>query len=206
MSSRRRFLADTFGATVLASLPASLLADDAPQTDASQPGWDAGQLRHLLPTVSETEILIKASFIQPLSSPPSLRLGTTAVRGAMNDTAGEFWQFHAAGLQPGRRYTLALVSSNGRPLCGTWALSTFPPRDSQPERFRVLFFTCAGGHEALAYLPAAVRQRLLRRALSLQPDAAVANGDHVYWDLLSPAGGPRLGSSAEARKISGSFD
>jgi len=30
---------------------------------------------------------------------------------------------------------------------------------------------------------------LLRRALSFQPHAAIANGDHVYWDLHSPAAG-----------------
>jgi hypothetical protein len=28
-----------------------------------------------------------------------------------------------------------------------------------------------------------VRRRLLQRALSFQPDVAVANGDHVYWDI-----------------------
>ena len=47
-------------------------------------------------------------------------------------------------------------------------------------------FTCAGGHEGLGFLPTAVRNRMLRRALSFQPDAAIANGDHVYWDLRSP--------------------
>jgi len=31
-----------------------------------------------------------------------------------------------------------------------------------------------------------VRNRLLRRGLSFQPDAMIANGDHVYWDLLAP--------------------
>jgi hypothetical protein len=52
----------------------------------------------------------------------------------------------------------------------------------------VLFFTCAGGHDALGFVPAATRNRLLRRALSFGPQVAVANGDHVYWDLLSPRG------------------
>jgi hypothetical protein len=53
----------------------------------------------------------------------------------------------------------------------------------------VLFFTCAGGPENTGpegNLPTVIRNRLLRRALSFQPDAAVANGDHVYWDLHSP--------------------
>ena len=50
----------------------------------------------------------------------------------------------------------------------------------------MLFFTCAGGHESLELSPGGRAQPLLRRALSFQPDAAVANGDHVYWDLRSP--------------------
>ncbi len=201
--SRRQFLADGFGATVLASLPEYLLADAGapPATQA----WDAGQVRHLLPTVSDSEILIKASFAAALKSPPTVKIGTTTVRGRMNDTAGEFWQFYATGLEPGRRHSVSLSSSSGRPLCDSWELSTFPARDSRPNRFRVLFYTCAGGHDALVYLPVVVRNRLLKRALSFAPDAVVANGDHVYWDLLSPGGGPRLGSSEEAKRIAGSF-
>ena len=60
-----------------------------------------------------------------------------------------------------------------------------------PERERILFFTCAGGpggtYEGIGqreeFLPTSIRNRLLRRALSFQPDAAVANGDHIYSDL-----------------------
>ena len=60
-----------------------------------------------------------------------------------------------------------------------------------PERARILFFTCAGGpggtYEEIGqreeFLPTSIRNRLLRRALSFQPDAAVANGDHIYSDL-----------------------
>jgi len=59
----------------------------------------------------------------------------------------------------------------------------------------VLFYTCAGGPDgdggsdalgAGGYLPTTLRNRLLRRALSFQPEAMVANGDHVYWDLHAP--------------------
>ena len=32
-----------------------------------------------------------------------------------------------------------------------------------------------------------VRNRLLRRGLSSEPDAVIANGDHVYWDLEAHA-------------------
>jgi hypothetical protein len=202
-ADRRRFLVDTFGATVLASLPASLFADQGAPPKTSN--WDSGQVRHILPTVSDSEILIKASFTVPQKAAPSLRIGTATVRGRMNDTQGEFWQFHATDLQSGRGYDLRIAASNGQPLCDRWNLSTFPPRDSRPDRFRVLFFTCAGGHDALTYLPVALRNRLLRRALTFTPDAVVANGDHVYWDLLSPGGGPRLGSSEAAKQIAGTF-
>ena len=90
------------------------------------------------------------------------------------------------GACPGRRYTFGLNANTGRSLCQPWDLSTFPSPDARPDMLRVLFFTCAGGHEGLGFLPSAVRNRLLRRALSFQPDAAIANGDHVYWDLRSP--------------------
>ena len=109
----------------------------------------------------------------------------------MNDTSGECWQFYAAGLDPGRSYTLSLVGEDGAPLCEPWNLSTFAAPSEAPDRFRVLFFACAGGvsgsysgiGDRAGNLPAAIRSRLLRRGLSFQPDAAVANGDHIYWDV-----------------------
>lgn len=189
---RREFLIGNVGAALLASLPAEAFAQrTAPPGSAA---WDIGQLRHLLPTVSDTRMLVKASFTQPLPAPPTLRVGPTAVRGRMTDTAGECWQFYADGLAPGRRYPLSLTGANGRALCQPWELSTFPAPDARPERFRVLFFTCAGGPEnstgeAQGNLPTTVRNRLLRRGLSFEPHVAVANGDHVYWDLHPVRGG-----------------
>ncbi|MBO0749989.1 MAG: hypothetical protein J2O44_06125, partial [Porphyrobacter sp.] len=64
-----------------------------------------------------------------------------------------------------------------------WPLKTLPGPDERPERFRILFFTCAGGDEAADFLVLAARRALLDRALSFAPDLAVANGDHIYWDL-----------------------
>lgn len=189
---RREFLAGHLGAALLATLPADALAQRS--TPPSSKVWDPGQVRHLLPTVSDTRMLIKASFTRPLAAAPTLRIGTTAVRGRMNDTGGECWQFYAGDLAPGRTYSLSLAGSNSRPLCQPWEVSTFPPPDARPDRCRVLFFACAGGQENTGqpdgFLPTAVRNRLLRRALTFQPQAAVANGDHVYWDLHSP-GVPR---------------
>jgi hypothetical protein len=103
----------------------------------------------------------------------------------MNDTEGSFWQFYATGLQPNRRYSLSLAAAGGKALCQPWDLSTFPAPDTRPNSFRVLFFTCAGGADS-DHLAAAIRNRIMRRALSFQPQAMVANGDHVYWDLHSP--------------------
>jgi len=164
-------------------------------------------VRHLIPTVSDTRMLIKASFNAALDGAPSLHIGDTSVRGRMGDTGGEHWHFYVTDLESARRYRLALVGGNGRSLCEPWELATFPAPDARPERFRALFYTCAGGHEALTFLPTATRNRLLRRALSFQPDVAVANGDHVYWDLLSPFNSHLIGgASPQAEKLAGKFD
>src|SRR6516225_9946229 len=181
---RREFLTGTLGAAVLATRPAEMFAQ-ANRAPIPQ-DWDAGEVRHLLPTVSDTRLLIKASFNRPITGAPTLHLGARSVRGRMTDTAGEFWQFVATDLTPGQRYRLSLTAANGRPLCEPWPLSTFPSADAQPDRLRVLFFTCAGGADADSFLPTTVRHRLLRRALSFEPHAMVANGDHVYWDLHAP--------------------
>ena len=181
---RREFLTGTLGAAVLAAHPAEKFAqtNGAPTTH----DWDAGTVRHLLPTVSDTRLLIKASFNRPLPGAPTLHIGARSVRGRMTDTAGEFWQFAATDLQPARRHQLSLTAANGRPLCEPWPLSTFPSPGAQPDHLRILFFTCAGGADANGFLPASTRHRLLKRALSFEPHAMVANGDHVYWDLHAP--------------------
>src|SRR5436305_1723976 len=177
---RRDFLRDFLRASSAAvlgfGLPTDVFAQNAPRTD---PQWDAGGLRHLLPQVSDSQILIKASFSTPMLDAPALRVGDLSVRGRMSDTRGEHWHFHAGGLQPGRRYTLSLATTDGRALAAPWDLAPFPGPDERPQRFRVPFFSCAGGHEALPvgpnkFLPTAVRNRLLRRALSFAPQAAVA--------------------------------
>jgi len=200
---RREFLTGSMGSAILAALPADLLAQTGspPRSEA----WDSGRVRHLLPTVSDTRMLIKASFTQPLGASPTLRVGGGSVPGQMNDTRGEFWQFHVAGLEPGRRYTLSLTAKGGAALCQPWDLSSLPDPSAHPDRFRVLFFTCAGGHDRLGYLPAAIRSRLLRRALSYHPQAAVANGDHIYWDLLAPKMSLSHGASPDAERLAGTF-
>ena len=79
---RRRFLAGGLGATLLASLPADLWAGTA---QAPAPAaWDPGRVVHLLPTVSDTAMLIKASFTRPLTNATD-----AANRGAERSRARE---------------------------------------------------------------------------------------------------------------------
>ena len=174
---------------------------------AAGPGesWDSGELAHVLPTSSHDRILIKTSFKRPLEAPPTLQVGDQRVTGQRTDSRGSFWQFHAADLKPGTTYTLSLASFDGRSLCQPWTLSTMPALDQLPSELRLLVYSCAGGHDiflsaktGVRFLPTAVRQKLLQRALSFSPDALIANGDHVYWDLLAPKAGPRLGGSKAA--------
>jgi hypothetical protein len=205
MTNRREFLRGTTATAFSLAAPADLFAQ-APTAAPASPSWDSGAVRHLLPTVNDRRLLIKTSFNAPLSVAPTLRVDGTSVRGRMSDTRGEHWHFDATDLKPGRPHRLSLVGSKGRALCEPWQLATFPGPDEQPKQFRVLFFSCAGGHEAMKYLPPAVRMRLFRRALSFQPQAAVANGDHIYWDLLSPLTAKRLGASPLAEQIAGKFD
>ena len=143
---RRMFLAGTAGAmagSFFSRFPLEAMVEQGAPPPVQ--GWDAGLIRHLLPTVSESRILLKVSFDRPLSAAPTLRVDSTEVTGRMNDTLGEYWQFYAADLEPDRRYSLSLVGGNGRSFCEPWDLSTFPSPNARPERFRVLFFTCAGG-------------------------------------------------------------
>ena len=206
-TTRRKFLRASSVVALSAAIPADLFAQAAAAPSPStRPAWDPGSVRHLLPTVSDSRMLVKVSFSAPLAEAPVLRVGGATVRGRMSDTRGEFWQFYAADLKPGSPYRLALADDRGRALCEPWELATFPGPDERPAQLRVLFYSCAGGHEAMEFLPPAVRNRLLRRALSFSPQAAVANGDHVYWDLLSPLLAKRYGASPLAEKIAGKFD
>ncbi len=209
---RRDFLRGSAGGMAGAWLSAWPWQQLAAQEDLNPvtDDWDAGIVRHLLPAVNESQFLIKTSFTRALRETPRLRIQNGGsgrfVEGYLNDTSGEFWQFYATELQADTEYQLSLQDSSGNALCESWPLSTFPSPQQNPEQVRVLFYTCAGGPEGEYFgindrrgnLPIAIRQRLLRRGLSFSPQAAVANGDHIYWDLhtwqgdqageLSPAG------------------
>src|SRR5688572_38475 len=202
---RRRDFLRTSGA-----LAAGLALGGARETlAAGSDDWDAGAVRHLLPAANDTRFLIKVSLRAKPTALPTLRVGRDQIPGTMTDTRGFFWSFDLAGLTPMTSYELELRAGSER-LCDPWTLGTFPPRDSKPDRFRLLVFTCAGGNGELlskegvqAYVPLAERQRLLRRALSFQPQAVVANGDHVYWDLQAGPSARILMSTEVAAKLDG---
>jgi hypothetical protein len=189
---------------------ASALSTSAPQSHGAQVVWDAGSVVHLLPTVNHNRILLKASFDHSLSASPRLRVADKFYAGQRTDARGQFWAFDAIGLEPSRVHELQLLNAAGRRLCAPWTLKTFPAPSEQPHRLRVLIYTCAGGHgvlkSGLRFLPSMVRARLLARGLSFQPDALIANGDHVYWDLFAPRTSPKLGASEEAMPYAGRLD
>lgn len=158
---------------------------------SAAPPVSEGSVRHLLPTASHERIRLKASFLEPLSGPPRLRVGGRVARAVRSDSTGEFWTFDVDGLQPATPYTLELTNVGGKALCSPWTLKTLPHPDDAVSRFRLLVYTCAGGHDqsrisgtGLDYwVPGAVRRRLFQRTLTFKPDAVIANGDHIYWDL-----------------------
>lgn len=147
---------------------------------------DKDGVRAILPSATHDTLAIKLLLDQPAGAAPALSIDGKRVAAQRMDIDGYAWGFVQGGLKGGTAYQLALHDGAGRALREPWALRTLPPLDSQPAHFRVLFFTCAGGDEAgrpYGYLPISTRRALFDRALSFAPDLAVANGDHVYWDL-----------------------
>jgi hypothetical protein len=175
--------------------------------------WNPGAVRHLLPGVGHNRVLLKASFVRPLAAAPTLRAGSRKAAGQRLDSAGEFYSFDLTALEPQQTYQLLLEDASGKPLCDPWPISTFPSPESRPKTFRLLVFTCAGGHPATwnpdtnrpYWVSIANRRKLLLTGLSYNPDAMIAIGDHVYWDLRSPVGSVMLGNSPEAQKLVGQF-
>jgi len=168
-------------------------------------------LRHLLPAATHDRFLIKVSFYQPLRKAPELRVRSRRVAGQRTDSEGQFWQFDVPGLRPDTTYSLRMDGSE------PWTLRTFPPPDTTVDRFRLLVYTCAGGHDTQRieasndpyWVSIPTRRRLFNRALREKPDAMIAIGDHVYWDLRfgRATGRLPLGQQPWARALmGGDFD
>ena len=175
MTNRRDFLRGTAATAFSLAAPADLFAQAAMAAPASST-WDSGAVRHLLPTVSDRRLLTKTSFNTPLSVAPTLRVDGTSVRGRMGDTRGEHWHFHATDLKQGRPRQLSLVGDKGA-RCGSHGSSRHPRSRRAAEAVpRAVLFLCRRprGDEIFA---AGGTDAAIRRALSFQPQAAVANGD-----------------------------
>lgn len=178
----------------------------------TDPEWKSGPIVHLLPAVSHNRILLKASFKDPLSKPPSLKLEGRVFPGEKTDTKGYFWSFDAPGLQAGKKYELVIRDNSGKNLCDTWSLSTFPAPESRPQNLRLLIYTGLGGHDAhiewfgSGPLPLSTRIRLLKRALSFHPDALISSGDHIYFDLRYDKSARVMGNSMRSIVHVGKFD
>ncbi len=168
-------------------------------------------VRHLLPAATHERFVIKASFHQPRRRAPELRVDDRRVAGVRTDSDGQFWMFDVPGLRADTSYRLRL------PGIEPWSLRTLPPPDATVERFRLLVYTCAGGHDAMRaegtgdpyWVSIPQRRKLFAAALRQKPDAMIAIGDHVYWDLRYGRGTGRLpiGQQPWARKLLGAdFD
>ena len=199
--SRRRFAQAGAGAALAA-------LGGAPQRHSplggafADDGWRQGDLAHLIPGANHNRIVVKCSFNAP-RRPPLLRIGGELARARMTDTEGRYFAFDAPNLKPDHEYSLQLVDRNNRPLADAWPVRTFPAPDARPKTVRLLAYTCAGGlpnypefsDAEQPFLAIAARRRLLARALSFAPHAAIAIGDHVYWDQRT-----QLESSREATR------
>lgn len=205
MTRRELFIQAALAAGAM-SLPGAA-AGKPPRCDRTGDGLVA----HILPTVSHDRMLLKISLVEPQSRPPELRVGRRRVAGAPTDTQGTHWAFDAGGLEPDTRYGLDLLADGCR-IADPWELATFPAPDACPERLRLLVYTCAGGHDLMNegngsfYVTWSARRRLFQRALALGPDAAVAIGDHVYWDLRAGRGAQVMGRSPIGVERIGVFD
>jgi hypothetical protein len=72
-SDRRKFLtrsAGTTAAAFMANWPLQAMAAEGRLSARSQNEWDPGIVRHLLPTVNDTRILLKVSLERPLATAP----------------------------------------------------------------------------------------------------------------------------------------
>jgi len=176
-------------------------------------GWNHGQVMHILPAVNHKRFLVKMSFIEPLDKAPVLRVGDAAtVTGTMTDTRGRFWMFDARGLSPDTEYKLRLENSAGKKICDSWPLKTFPHPESSPKKVRLLIYTGLGGHDVhrewfkTGPQPLSIRHRLLKRALSFNPDAVISSGDQIYYDLTYDKPAKVMGGSPRSKYHVGTFD
>jgi hypothetical protein len=176
MGSRRQFIGGVSALGLGGVLKGGVAWSDSTATSP---------VRSILPSASSNTLAVKVLLDTPPTHAPVLQLDNKPVPPNQLDSDGYSWGFVQNGLTAATSYQLTLNSEDGRPLRAPWMLKTLPALDAEPENFRILFFTCAGGDPdpEAEYLNMQARRALLDRAVSFQPDLAIANGDHVYWDL-----------------------
>ncbi len=182
--------------------------------------WAAGGpavVRHILPAASHSRFCVKVSFHAAQLRPPVLRVGSRRVNGERTDVAGENWAFHVDGLKPATNYELQLFdAAAGKSLFGPWPLRTLPHPDESVPRFRLLVYTCPGGHDGMRipedegkpyWVSLANRRKLIAAGLAQKPDALLSIGDQIYWDLRygRASGRAPMGASDWARRAVGEF-
>ena len=172
---------------------------------------------HMLPTAGSDRLRVKASFAESHARAPVLRAGSRKAAGVAVDAARRHFTFDLPGLTPATRYDLELLDGvTGRAFYGPWPLRTLPHPEERLARFRLLVYTCAGGHDGVRlpddngrpyWVSLANRRKLIGAGLKMQPDAVLAIGDQVYWDLRfgRASGRAPMGSSDWARQTVGEF-
>jgi hypothetical protein len=182
----------------------------------STTSWNSGAVAHILPTANHNRILFKVSF-KRIVQDPVIDIGHRQISGIKTDGVGMFWSFDCVSLLPSTEYDVKLLEGK-KLLCDSWPIKTFPHPTDSPDHLKVLVYTCAGGHPLSRDLFGDVygesrekfilrRRALLEKALSFNPDAIIAIGDQLYWDLDEILPGiPGEGSSELAYQEAGKFD
>lgn len=153
--------------------------------------WDSGNVNHIIPAANHNQILLKVSLTEAQDEAPRLALSDSlTVTGQALSGDKRFWKFFVDALHADTEYELSLSDYKGNPLSDHWPLKTYPHPDSLVEELTILSFTCAGGVPERVlnqeiFLKTEYKHELLKKGLSFNPDVAIANGDHIYWDQLT---------------------
>ncbi|MEP0201326.1 MAG: phosphodiesterase [Halioglobus sp.] len=155
------------------------------------PGSRQQRVRHILPSVTADSLSVSVSLVHP-SAALVLSVDGVDHAGHQTDTEGRFWSFAVDGLSPATEYQLQLFES-GAVIEDNWPLKTFPAWDTMPHSLCLLAYTCAGGGDGFGvgsrqfFKPHSFRRKLFEEGLAQNPDAAIAIGDHIYFDLKAQA-------------------
>lgn len=164
-----------------------LLASTAGATVLQACGLGGNKVRHILPSVTPRSLSLSVSLEKP-GKALTLSVDGKLHEGRQTDSKGRFWSFHVDGLTPDTAYELELLEGD-IVVEAAWPLKTFPAPETRPKSFRLMAYTCAGGGDGFGrkdlqfFKPHAFRQKLFDQGLAQKPDAVLAIGDHIYYDL-----------------------